>query len=241
MRRRPLVISHRTQMGSMPENTVAGIEAAIAAGADGVEGDVRLSRDGIAVLLHDETLERTTGDPRTLAEVTGAELRRLRVLDPHGRAGPQPVPTLAEALRAVNGRCLLVVEIKEMVAVTAVARDIRAAGAETWCWAWAFDPAVAVASHGALPDVPVSLLVAPGSEREYGYDSPYNLAARSGFAGVSLARPLTDAGAIAAAHTRGLSLYCWTVDDPEEMLALAETGVDAICSNFPERAPWRQP
>jgi glycerophosphoryl diester phosphodiesterase len=234
--RRPLVISHRTQMGSMPENTIAGIEAALAVGADGVEVDVRVSSDGVAVLHHDETLERTAGDARALAGLTAARLARLHVADPHGTVGPQPIPTLERALEAVGGRCLLVIELKEPRAVRAVARLVRRAGAAAWCWVWAFDPTVALASRRALPEVPVSLLVAPGTDRRFGYDSPFDLAVRSGFAGVSLERGLADAVAVDGGHRRGLAVYSWTADEPEALHALAAADIDAICSNYPERA-----
>ena len=96
---RPLVISHRTQMGTMPENTLAGIEAAIVGGADGVEIDVRATADGELVLLHDASLARTTdGGERELSDVTLEELRGVQVLDQHGSVGAQPVPTFEEAL-----------------------------------------------------------------------------------------------------------------------------------------------
>ncbi len=233
--RRPIVIAHRTQMGTSPENTIAGVEAALASGADGVEVDVRVSRDGVAVLHHDEGLDRTTGARGAVAELTAARLRRLRVLDPSGGVGPQPLPTLEETLAAVGGRCLLVIELKEQRAVRPVARLVRRFGAAAWCWAWAFDPAVAQSARRALPEVPTSLLVAPGSAQEHGYDSPVELAVRSGFVGISLQRGLVDPATVDAAHRRGLAVYVWNADEPGEARALAEADVDAICSNHPSR------
>ena len=107
---RPLVISHRTNAGAMPENTLAGIDSAIADRADGVEVDVRATRDGRPVLFHDSSLARTTGDPRELSSLSARALRALRVTDPHGRVAPQPIPTLTEALVRTVRRCLLVIE-----------------------------------------------------------------------------------------------------------------------------------
>ena len=98
--RSPVLIAHRTAMGLRPENTIVGIEAAIAAGVDGVEIDLHATLDGVPVLMHDDSLARTTGDARGVEEVTLDELRALSVLDPHGSVGPQPVPTFAEALAA---------------------------------------------------------------------------------------------------------------------------------------------
>ena len=121
--RAPVLIAHRTAMGLCPENTIVGIEAAIASGVDGVEIDVRATRDGVLVLMHDASLERTTGDPRDVEAVTLDELRALRVLDPHGDVGPQPVPTFAEALQA-TAATHLVIEVKQ----TGIEELVRASG-----------------------------------------------------------------------------------------------------------------
>ena len=99
-----IVISHRTQMGTMPENTLAGIDAAIEGRADAIEIDVRATADGELVLMHDATLERTVGDPREPGEVTLEELRGLKLLDPFGNAGRQPIPSFEETLACVAGR-----------------------------------------------------------------------------------------------------------------------------------------
>src|SRR5690606_12885318 len=129
----PLVISHRTNMGSMPENSLAGIAAALRDGADGVEIDVRATADGVPVLLHDATLERTAADPREVSALTLDELRAVRVL-PAGGVEGERVPTLAEALAAVGGRTVLVIEVKQAGIEGVVAEAVRTAGADSWCW-----------------------------------------------------------------------------------------------------------
>jgi len=112
---------------------------------------------------------------------------------------------------------------------------VNDAGATGWCWIWAFDPAVAAACHGALPEVPVALNAGPGSEERYGYDSPIEVAARAGLAAVSLAHPLIDAATVEAAHRRGLMVFTWTVDQPSDIELVLEAGVDGVCSNLPSR------
>ena len=121
---RPLLIAHRTAMGLCPENTIVGIEAAIGSGVDGVEIDVRVTRDGVPVLMHDASLERTTGDARDVEAVTLGELRELSVIDPHGDTGPQPVPTFEEALAATVATHL-VIEVKQTGIEEVVARAVR--------------------------------------------------------------------------------------------------------------------
>ncbi|MEZ4502795.1 MAG: glycerophosphodiester phosphodiesterase [Dehalococcoidia bacterium] len=232
---RPLVISHRTQMGECPENTLAGIEVALAQHVDAIEIDVRATADGVPVLMHDASLARTTGLDRPLSDLTLADLDAVRVVDPHGCLEPQRVPTLDEALAAIGGRALLCIEVKDPGLEAAVARAVRAAGATGWCWIWAFDPAVVTACHAELPEVRVALNAGPGSEARYGYDSPVEAAARGGSAAVSLAHSLVDAATVEAAHLRGLMVFTWTVDEPADIARVLEAGVDGVCSNLPSR------
>jgi len=233
---RPFVISHRTQMGTMPENTLAGIDAAIAGGADGVEIDVRATADGELVLLHDASLARTTdGGDRELSEVTRAELRGVRVLDRQGQVGPQPVPTLAETLERVDGRVLLVIELKEQGLEDRVASLVRARGAARWCWIWAFDPTVVTASRAALPEVPAWLNFSEGSRARFGDEDPLEFATRVGAAGVSLHHELVTSELVGRARRGGLLVATWTVNEAADLARVRDAGVDAICGDFPDR------
>lgn len=235
MAHHPLVISHRTNMGTMPENTLAGIDAALADGVDGVEIDVRATSDGRVVLLHDATLERTAGDARVLADVRADELTAVRTRPIHGVEG-QPIPSLAETLDRVAGRAILVIEVKQRGIHEAVAAEVRAAAAAEWCWIWAFDPEVGIACRAALPEVPVGLNLGRGSLERYGYTAdPVALAVRQGFAALSLSHDLVGEASVHAAHRRGLAVYTWTVDEPADIERVRAAGVDAICSNFPRR------
>jgi len=231
----PLVISHRTQMGTCPENTLAGIEAALAEAVDAIEIDVRATLDGVPVLMHDASLERTTGIARPLSALSLADLAAARVLDPHGRLAPQPIPTLDEALRAIEGRTQLCIEVKEPGLQGAIAGAVRAADAAGWCWIWAFDPAVASACRAALPEVPAALNVAPGSGQRFGFTSYIEVAVRGGFEAVSLAHSMIDAPAVEQAHRRGLAVFTWTVDEPSDIERVVAAGVDGVCSNVPSR------
>jgi glycerophosphoryl diester phosphodiesterase len=236
----PLVISHRTNMGDSPENSLAGIDAALASGADAVEIDVRCTRDGRVVLLHDETLERTTGDPRRIVDVDYADLAEVRLQPLAPSEGTHPIPTLAEALERVASRALLVVEVKQTDIEDAVATEIRAAGAAGWCWLWAFNPDVATACRATIPEVPVTLNVSARSLERYGLtggdpvDAAISLAVRGGFAAVSLDHSLVDGDAVLRAKRRGLSVYTWTVNERADIERTWQAGVDAICSDVPE-------
>jgi len=222
-------------MGTMPENTLVGIDAALADGADGVEIDVRATRDGRVVLLHDATLDRTAGDPRVLVDVSAEELAAVRIRSIHG-VTPQPVPSLAETLDRVGGRALLVIEVKQRGIHEAIAAEVRAAAAAEWCWVWAFDPEVGIACRAVLPEVPVGLNLSRGSLERYGYtDDPVALAVRQGFAALSMSHDMVDEASVRATHRRGLAAYAWAADEPSDITRVREAGVDAICTNFPSR------
>ena len=226
--RAPVLIAHRTAMGLCPENAIVGIDAAIASGVDGVEIDVRATRDGVLVLMHDASLERTTGDPRDVEAVTLDELRALRVLDPHGDVGPQPVPTFAEALEA-TAATHLVIEVKQTGIEDLVARAVRDADALARCSLCAFDAGVCAGSAEAMPEVPVSLLAAPNREAA----GVLAQAADLGLAGVSLHYSMVDEQLVRVAHEAGLSVATWTVNDEAEAARLHAAGVDLICGDYP--------
>ena len=235
----PLVVSHRTNMGTMPENTLAGIDAAIHDGADGVEIDVRMTRDGALVLMHDATLQRTTGDPRAVAEMSVRELAMLRVGAPQAAAGPQPVPTLREAFARAGDRVIVVVEIKQPGIEAAVCSAIREASAEDRCWIWAFEPSVCVAARSQLSAVPVSLLWSAASAERFGVEDPVERAASLELAGVSLHHSAVDERTVQRAHARALRTVAWTVDEPTDVVRVCRAGVDAICGNDPTAVRWQ--
>lgn len=111
-RPRPLVMAHRGSSALAPENTRASFERAVRDGADIVETDLHLTRDGVFVCLHDPTLLRTGGVPVTVADVTLAELKRHPV--PCGRAefGSERVPTLDELIALLSPGTGLALELK---------------------------------------------------------------------------------------------------------------------------------
>lgn len=107
------VIGHRGAMGHAPENTLPSFELGLRQGADILELDVHLSRDGEVVVIHDATLERTTDGRGYVRDHTLAELKRLDARGQHGGMGTVPrIPTFAEVLEWAQGRVALAVEIK---------------------------------------------------------------------------------------------------------------------------------
>jgi len=230
----PLIISHRGNSSQFPENTIAAILSAIDAGADVVEIDVQLSADGIPVVIHDETVDATTNGSGPVRSMT---LEQLRLLDAGSWMGPQfagaRIPTLAEALEAVRGRCRLLVDPKcdgLGATVASVYRklgiDITEAIVGTWTRAQAVD--FASAMPGAL------ILRANGCPRvwdEAYFDDLKGIGIR-GFEVGDHWSPNFIHAAIAA----GMNVFAYTVNDAGTMARLIRMGVEGIETDDPTLA-----
>ncbi|HEY8491332.1 MAG TPA: glycerophosphodiester phosphodiesterase [Dehalococcoidia bacterium] len=224
--RRPLVIAHAACKGHAPENTLAGLRAALSLRVDAIEIDVRGSRDGVPVLMHDETVDRTTNGTGPVRGLTAAELAALDA------GNGEPVPTLAQALAAVGRDARLFVEIKEPGVEEAVLREIRRAGAADAA-IHSFSRRVIARVKELAPRFPCALITGdlPPEGRERFFADALHLQAEA----VSVHYSSLDAETVAAAHAHDLLCFAWTADDPAEVVRLLDAGVDGVISNYPER------
>jgi glycerophosphoryl diester phosphodiesterase len=110
------IFAHRGFTLERPENSLAALQAAMDLGLHGSEVDLRTTKDGQQVLLHDPNLERTSTGKGPVSEQTLHQLRNLRLKDPAGRVSDQRIPTLGEALETVKRRAgfRLVLDLKEV-------------------------------------------------------------------------------------------------------------------------------
>lgn len=211
-----LAVAHRGDPYRARENTIASFLSAVAAGADMVELDVRLTRDGVPVVLHDATLERLWGHDRPVAELTADEVRART-------AGG--VPTLSEVLAVTAPvRTLIDLPMRAAEPARAAVAAVREAGAAdrvSYCG----DPAALKAVRAADAAAEIGLTwKRTGPPRAALLDGlrPAWLTYRFG---------LLDRALVARAHDRGLRVMAWTVDSPRAMRRLLAMGVDAITSN----------
>lgn len=107
-----MVAAHRAAHDIYPENSLPAIERAISLGVDVIEIDVRLSRDGIPILMHDESVDRVTDGSGKIGQLTFAQIAALHLKGPDGRATELRVPTLYEAMKAAKGRILVDLDLK---------------------------------------------------------------------------------------------------------------------------------
>jgi glycerophosphoryl diester phosphodiesterase len=223
----PLAISHAACAGHAPENTLAGVRAALEIGADAVEIDVQACAGAVPVLMHDLSVDRTTNGSGDVASLT---LDQLRALD----AGDgQPVPTFAETLALTRGRALLVAEIKRPGCEAALAQAVREADALADVMVWSFLPPALEAMRAAEPRLPGALLVAQQSVGSW--PAMRELALRIGLQGVSVFHAGLDEAIAGQARRSGLAVYAWTADSEGDIERLVALGVDGIVSNRPER------
>ncbi|MDD2762888.1 MAG: glycerophosphodiester phosphodiesterase [Opitutaceae bacterium] len=224
----PLVIAHRGASAEAPENTLAAFRRALARGADGVELDVQVTRDGVPVVFHDASLIRLTGRLGLIAQSTRAGLRAVRVCG-------EPIPTLAEVLTLTRRRAVVQVEIKSGVPVAPVVRTVQRLGAAVVLAS--FDVKIVAEARRLAPRIPRMLIAGGGNgptRRRARAGTLVPVLAALGASGVSIDyRALRSPAFIAALHRRGLSVWCWTVNDPRVMLRLAFWGADAILSDNP--------
>ncbi len=232
-RSQPLIAAHRGDSERHPENTLPAFAAAVAVGADLVECDVHLTRDGRLAVIHDERLERTTNGSGPVAAHTLAELRQLDAGGWRGVAhrGAR-IPTLAEVLELARGRCAVAVEIKARPTaaadpVRAVVLALRGAGMEAESLVLAFDHRVtlAVRATGTAAATGVVMVGRPvdpvGVVRAGGGDG---LVTEIGSIDRELARAL---------HAAGAFLAVATVNDAAELAAAAAAEVDLVITDRP--------
>lgn len=232
---KPLVLAHRGASAYAPENTLAAFQRAFEMGADGIELDVSLTRDGVPVVLHDDTVDRTTNGHGAINQLTLAQAQQLDASNRMDAYRGEKIPTLEEVLRAVSARGLVNIEIKS--------RALRADGVEMAVLAAientraprvlisSFNPLALYRMKGLDPRVPRALLYAP--------NLPIHLRR-------AWLRPLAQPTALHPhysmvtrdfvewAHRAGYHVNTWTVDDEAAARRLMECGVDAIITNKPD-------
>ena len=227
----PLVISHAACKGHAPENTLAALRAALAFGVDGIEIDVHASADRVPVLIHDPTVDRTTDGAGAVADLPLAQLRTLdaggRVMD--GRFAGERIPTLAETLDLTRGRCLLIVEIKAEGIEREVVDVIGGAAADVMVWS--FRPSVVARIRELASAIPCARLTPALPDAAAGL---FEETLRGGQQAVSVHFAGVDDALVRAAALRGLSVYTWTADEPEDHRRLASAGVAGIVTNVPD-------
>ncbi|MCA2209927.1 glycerophosphodiester phosphodiesterase [Nocardia rosealba] len=242
--RAPFVVAHRGASGELPEHTLAAYELALTEGADGVECDVRLTRDGHLVCVHDRTVDRTADATGLVSELTLDELRDMNF-------GTEDAPAGVLALSDLIGLVLdwrsrptkLFIETKHPVRYGAlvenkVLAELQRFGIATPASAdhsravvMSFAATAVWRIRRAAPLLPTVLL--GESSRFLGGGAATTVGATAVGPSVKTLREHPELVDKAAAA--GRATYCWTVDDPEDVQLCADLGVSWVATNHPGR------
>lgn len=244
----PRLFGHRGAAGIAPENTLASFRTAVEEGAEFFELDAHATGDGVVVVIHDATLERTTDGAGAVREMTVAELGRYDAGFRFEREGDYPfrgrglrVPTLEAVLNEFPG-VPLNIEIKQAdppIAALVVSVLERRGALDRVVLAAERHP-VMLQIRSCAPEAATSASFAEAQEF-------FERCLRQDFAGFApLARALqvptrfgdlelVTAETLAAAHRHGLEMHVWTVNEEHEMERLLRLGVDGVMSDFPGR------
>lgn len=221
------IIAHRGGAGLAPENTIEAIEAGIAAGADMIEIDVRLSKDRVPILLHDASLWRTHRWPKLAGRLTYKTMLR-RTKD-----SANPIASLDTVLNKFAGKILFNIEIKDRKAAKDIIKVIEKYVKEPHGWEAYLISSFMISElktvRKLIPEAQLALLDWSASLRFIRADAALGLTA------VGFHRLYTPRFAILAAKNLKLFTYAFTVNRPEAAKRLLESGIDGIVSDMPDR------
>lgn len=242
---RPAICGHRGASGHAPENTLVAFKKARELGATWIEFDVQLSADGVPVILHDDTLERTTnlGQPLRPTALTVAQLKEL---DAGSWFAPEfageKIPTLEEVLQEFGDTLDMNIEIKSTPGFEAddgleqkIAALVRQYKLEGKALISSFDPFRLASLHRHDPELRLGFLYVAQPDR-YPPDFDPIVTAKS-FGAVALHPPFGIITPELVARTRenGLDLNTWTVNELYDLQRMIDLGIDIVITNYPDR------
>ena len=231
----PLIIAHRGASAVAPENTIVAFEAAIAAGADGVEFDVRLTRDGVPVVIHDETLYRTGRVRRRVADLTFAELNKVDVGSwfDRDRFSSQRIPSLTQLFELIQpNNMVLYLEMKcrsgeQTNLAEACCRVIEEHRLKDRVIFECFEHSALQTVKNIDPTFKTAALFRPPAT------FVLKRALALGASEIALHHTLTNKRIVEQARLANLKIVTWTVDDPAWIKRAQTRSIDALITKNP--------
>jgi glycerophosphoryl diester phosphodiesterase len=235
----PIIFAHRGASAQAPENTLAAFELAIAQNADAIELDVKLSADGYAVVIHDPTVDRTTGSKGRVKDLSLAELRSLDAGTFFSeKYSGERIPTLEDVFESVGKRIFINVELTNYTSprdqlVETVCMLVKKFGLQQHVMFSSFFASNLSKARAYLPDIPRGLLAFDGLlgawARSFGF----------AFGRYQALHPCLEdvtPQQVQRVHRLKRRVHVWTVNAAEDMRRLFRWGVDAIFTDDPQLA-----
>ncbi len=233
---RPAIIAHRGASAYAPENTLASFELALRQGADAVELDAKLTQDGHIVVIHDQSVDRTTMHSGWVRDLSLAELRKMDAGSHFDIAfAGETIPTLDEVFKAVGKLTYTNVELTNLLSPLDHLPQKTAALVKRHkiiqrVWFSSFNPIALLRIHRLLPDCPLGLLAWPGA---FGWWARSPLGRLIPYHSLHIASKDATPGLIKRLQRDQRKVFVYTVNLENEMLRLFEMGVDGIFTDDP--------
>ena len=235
---KPLCIAHRGFSGIAPENTSIAFQKALELHPDAVELDVHLSKDGELIVIHDDTVDRTTNGKGKVAELTLSELKSFDAgswFDKQYQG--ERIPTLKEALSLMRNKTIVAVELKAAGTAEKAVPLIEQLDMTDQVMIFSFYPEYLKSVKHLNPKIPLLHLfyIQPESKSQVAplFLIHQTLSAYANMLGIN-ANAVTPQ-LIDTAHKRGIGIGVYTVNEENDMRTILQLGVDAIVSNYINR------
>lgn len=242
------VIAHKGASGIAPENTLAAIQAALDIGVDMIELDVRNTGDEEIVVIHDETLDRTTNGTGDVHDYTLEEIKQLDAgswFDP--KFHNEKVPTLKEALDLINGQCQVLIEIKHMdhphyhgFAEKLVDIIRQEKNGYDWIILQSYEPEYIHAAHEYDPHVQTKkIMIGEDSAPLIAFyiESKMHMGRAKEDDRMKALNPeyhTLSTRRVFQMHAKGFEVYTYAVNNREDMIKVLHMGVDGIITDYPD-------
>jgi glycerophosphoryl diester phosphodiesterase len=223
-----LNIGHRGAKGHTAENTLASFKKALSFGADGIELDVHLSADGEVIVIHDETVNRTSNGKGRVRDLSLSQLKHLKI------EGRYNIPTLDEVIGNMPKNKLLNIELKVKMAAKPVMHLIEKCVAEnghdyTQFLVSSFDWVALKEIRQANAKIPLGVLTDTDLDLAIGFSSSIKAETIHPYFHLLTAEKTSQMRAA------GFGVFPWTVNEPEDLARVTSFGVDGIITDFPDR------
>ena len=217
-----LKIGHRGAKGHVNENTLASFAKALELNVDAIELDVHLSKDGEVVVIHDETIDRTTNKTGFVSEFTASDLK------------PLGIPTLREVIQLVDNKCIINIEIKEAAATEKVIENIEQfINERNWTFSQFQVSSFIWETLEAISNINSQIML--GVLTEDSIENALAFAKKIKAFSINPYYKLINQESCESLKSSGFKIYTWTVNTPEDLIFVKSLPVDGLISYFPDR------
>lgn len=239
----PIIIAHRGASAYAPENTIAAFEKAIEMGAKIIETDVHQTKDGVVVIMHDLSVDRTTNGKGLIKDLTYNEFKQLTIISSKINKRNETIhpPNFEDVIIAINGRCKLLIELKKGNSYypnieNNILELIDKYNAHSWIstiHSFEKEPLLNIAKHNSNINLQ-KLIVFKFPLVSFNFDKHFTKDDYNNWQGVNVYYKFCSKRLIKKLHKLNKTVYVWTVNKPRIARKMSKRKVDGIISNKPD-------